>query len=63
MTHLLASIYKIFFFFQPGDCVGHGHCGLVTYIHIQFIVTDITGRITVKHCLGLYVSGNILSKI
>ena len=42
-------------FFQPGDRVGHGHCGLVTYIHNQFNATDITDRITVEHTAWDYM--------
>ena len=40
-------------FFLPGDRVGHGHCGLVTYIHNQFNATDISDRITVEHTAGI----------
>ena len=43
-------------FFQPGDRVGHGHCGLVTYIHNQFNATDITDSITVEHTAWDYMN-------
>ena len=42
-------------FFQPGDRVGHGHCGLVTYIHNQFNAIDITDGITVEHTAWDYM--------
>ena len=35
--------------------MGHGHCGLATYIHKQFNYTDITDRITVEHTAWDYM--------
>ena len=35
--------------------MGHGHCGLVTYVHNQFNATDITDRITVEHAAWDYM--------
>ena len=35
--------------YKTGNRVGHGHCGLVIYIHNQFNATDITDTVTVEH--------------
>ena len=42
-------------FYKPGNRVGHGHCGLVIYIHNQFNATDITDTVTVEHTAWDYM--------
>ena len=42
-------------FYKPCNRVGHGHCGLVIYIHNQFNATDITDTVTVEHTAWDYM--------
>ena len=42
-------------FYKLGNRDGHGHCGLVIYIHNQFNATDITDTVTVEHTAWDYM--------
>ena len=43
------NVQNYVMFYKPGNREGHGHCGLVIYIHNQFNATDITDTVTVEH--------------